>query len=159
MVGQRRGEEAATGLDWIRDAARRRPPGSRGNSPLYWWVWDHHEALAELLPPRPYWDGIAAGLIERHRGDEAKLIEDGEGKPPTGERLRKVFWAVGRDKRRLPRKGRGAGAPVAAEPAAVPVPAEAPPAPTVRREGSGQAPAHSADDGLGFLRFAGGRKT
>lgn len=144
------------GLDWIRDAARRRPPGSRGNSPLYWWVWDRYDALTALLPPRPYWDGIAAGLIAQHPGDMASLIEDGDGKPPTGERLRKAVWAVGRDRQRgLGGERQGAVASAAAAVQAAPERAPEPEKPT---EAAGEGPAAAADDGLDFLRFVGGRR-
>lgn len=141
-------------LNAILEASRRRPQGQRGgHSPLYWWVWENFETVAPVWSKRPYWAGAAEELAKRHQGERAKLVEDGDGKPPTGPRLRKVFIAVRDDKAReageggKPRRRRQAAAPSPPAAPAAAAASERPPAPVV---GQG-------DDDLG-LTFAGGRR-
>lgn len=67
-----------------------------GHSPVYLWLWRHHDQLqGELnLPRRTDWSALAGELGKRG-------IVDGNGKPPTAERTRKAWWQVGRDKEAL----------------------------------------------------------
>lgn len=139
-------------LEAILEASRRRPAGRRGgHSPLYWWVWENFETVAPVWSKRPYWDGAAEALVKQHPGELVKLVEDGDGKPPTGGRLRKVFIAVRADKAR--EAGEGDRPKRQRKPAAAAPPAAAasvsPPA--------AAAAAPGGDDDLG-LTFAGGRR-
>ncbi|KAA5611618.1 hypothetical protein [Rhodovastum atsumiense] len=153
-------------MDAILEAARQRPPEKRGgHSPLYEHLWDHYEELAPGLNPprRPYWDGVAAALRALHPGETAAQIADGDGKPPTGERVRKAWWQVRRDKARLAGDGAPARArPVAKETPAPEAPAAAAAAPVAKtRRKTAPPPAAAAaeeEDETDVLQFAGGRK-
>ncbi len=81
----------------VLDALKRQPSKMRGgHSPLYLWLWRHHEQLkGELnLPRRTDWSALAGELGRRG-------IMDGNGKPPTTDRTRKAWWQVNRDKEAL----------------------------------------------------------
>ncbi len=68
--------------------------GGRGRrSSLSRWLRAHHDEFAAMLAVNEAgWDELAAGLSAT-----AGLL-DGNGKPPTGERLRKVWWETRRDR-------------------------------------------------------------
>lgn len=81
-------------VDDVLAVLKRQPSKVRGgHSPVYLWLWRHHEHLkGELtLPRRMNWSALADELGRRG-------IMDGDGKPPTAERTRKAWWQVGRDK-------------------------------------------------------------
>lgn len=87
-------------------------------SPLYRWLWAHHDALRdELGAPdlRGQWDRVAAALAGRG-------LTDGSGKAPTARTARETWWKV-----RRARAARGAEA--APEPLAPPAPVRATPPP------------------------------
>ncbi|MGI4939529.1 MAG: hypothetical protein ACRYHQ_02980 [Janthinobacterium lividum] len=67
--------------------------GGRGRrSPLSRWLRANHDEFAATLVARePGWDEVARGL-------SAMGLLDGNGKPPTGDRVRKVWWETRRDK-------------------------------------------------------------
>lgn len=67
--------------------------GGRGRrSPLSRWLRaNHHEFAATLATREPRWDEVARGL-------SAMGLLDGNGKPPTGDRVRKVWWETRRDR-------------------------------------------------------------
>ncbi len=77
-------------------AARQRPMGWRGRSPVYDLMWDNYAQLAPELnrPRRPNWQAVAKAL-----GDQGIL--DGAGQALTAtsaETVRKTWWKVNRDK-------------------------------------------------------------
>ena len=89
-----RGRGEMADVDDILAALKRQPSKVRGgHSPVYLWLWRHHEHLkGELtLPRRTDWSTLAGELGRRG-------VMDGNGKPPTAERTRKAWWQVGRDK-------------------------------------------------------------
>lgn len=100
------------------------PPGKPrlgGHSPTYEGLWAFYDRLVGHLDPprRPDWQDMAVRL-------GAKGFVDVEGKPPSGELVRKTWWKVRRDKQRqaegTTRRPRGrppvkAPAPVQAAPA------------------------------------------
>ena len=91
---EHRGRGEMADVDDILAALKRQPSRVRGgHSPVYLWLWQHHEHLkGELtLPRRMDWSALAGELGRRG-------IMDGNGKPPTAERTRKAWWQVGRDK-------------------------------------------------------------
>lgn len=136
-------------------ALRRQPSRLRGgHSPIYLWLWQHHELLKEQLdlPRRSDWPALAAELGQRG-------VKDGVGKPPTAERIRKAWWQVCRDKDalaagKLRRKGKNA-AIAAGHPAGQPQPAAStpavPPPPAFQAVEVEPEPKHQ-------FRFAGGIK-
>lgn len=102
------------------------------HSPLYEALWGAHAALVPHLDPprRPDWRHVAERLA-------ARGVTDGKGAAPTGERVRKAWWKVGRDKARVaagdvPRRRRGGGASPLASPGAVPRPVQVVPSPADR---------------------------
>ena len=160
-----RGKGGAVAVDAILEAARRRRPTSRGgHSPLYDYLWDHYEALAPGLNPprRPYWDGVAACLAELHPGEAAAKVARGNGDPPNGERVRKAWWQVRRDRTRLAEGAASRAHPAAARQAPVPVAASAAKAAAAPVRPASPAPAAAAaaagEDVTDVLQFAGGRK-
>ncbi len=77
-------------------AARQRPTGWRGRSPVYDLMWDNYAQLAPELnrPRRPNWQAVTKAL-----GDQGIL--DGAGQALTAtsaETVRKTWWKVCRDK-------------------------------------------------------------
>ena len=91
------GKGKAADVDDVLAALKRQPSRMRGgHSPIYLWLWRHHERLkGELnLPRRTDWPALAGELGKRG-------IVDGNGKPPTAERTRKAWWQVNRDKEAL----------------------------------------------------------
>ena len=91
------GKGKAADVDDVLAALKRQPSKVRGgHSPVYLWLWRHHDQLqGELnLPRRTDWSALAGELGKRG-------IMDGNGKPPTAERTRKAWWQVGRDKEAL----------------------------------------------------------
>lgn len=58
------------------------------HSPLYDWLYAHHDALTERLA-RPRWAALAELLANRE-------IMDGRGHAPSGETVRKTWWKVRR---------------------------------------------------------------
>ena len=109
------GKGKAADVDDVLAALKRQPSKVRGgHSPIYLWLWRHHDQLqGELnLPRRTDWSALASELGKRG-------IVDGNGKPPTAERTRKAWWQVGRDKdalaagtiRRRRKPGRQGGPP------------------------------------------------
>ncbi len=91
------GKGKAADVDDVLAALKRQPSKVRGgHSPVYLWLWRHHDQLqGELnLPRRTDWSALA-GELGKHG------IMDGNGKPPTAERTRKAWWQVGRDKEAL----------------------------------------------------------
>ena len=68
--------------------------GGRGRrSSLSRWMRANHDEFAAMLATKePGWNKVAAWL-----GTTAGLL-DGSGRPPTGERVRKVWWETRRDK-------------------------------------------------------------
>lgn len=97
-------------VDDVLAVLKRQPSKVRGgHSPVYLWLWRHHEHLkGELtLPRRMNWSALADELGRRG-------IMDGDGKPPTAERTRKAWWQVGRDKEAAAEGQAGAGCPLAA---------------------------------------------
>ncbi len=91
------GKGKAADVDDVLAALKRQPSKVRGgHSPVYLWLWRHHDQLqGELnLPRRTDWSALADELGKRG-------IVDGNGKPPTAERTRKAWWQVGRDKEAL----------------------------------------------------------
>lgn len=74
-------------------AALEKQPGQGRQSPVYAFLWTNYAKLQSRLTPRarPNWAVIAEEF--------ARLgVLDGRGKPPTAERVRKVWWQVGKDK-------------------------------------------------------------
>jgi len=67
--------------------------GGRGRrSSLTRWMGVHHDEFAAMLADRkPSWDEVAAILA-------AMGLRDGQGKPPDGDRARKTWWSVQREK-------------------------------------------------------------
>jgi hypothetical protein len=66
--------------------------GRGRHSQLSRWLRAHHDAFVAMLADRqPGWDDLATALA-------ALGLRDGDGKPPTGERARKAWWAVRRAK-------------------------------------------------------------
>lgn len=65
--------------------------GGRGRrSLLSRWLLAHHDAFEAMLADKvPSWDDVAQALA-------AMGLRDGAGKPPTGERARKAWWAMRR---------------------------------------------------------------
>ncbi len=63
--------------------------GGRGrHSPLYQWMQANYDDFAAMLADsRPSWNKIAAGFA-------AMELHDGQGRPPTGECVRKTWWSV-----------------------------------------------------------------
>ena len=92
MTEQERKDKAADVAD-VLAALKRRPSKLRGgHSPIYLWLWQHHDQLlGELVPHRTDWSALAGELTSRG-------MVDGNGKPLTAERVRKAWWQVGRDK-------------------------------------------------------------
>ena len=135
-------------------AAVRTPVGTgSGHSPLYLWLWDNHDRLAEELsaPHQPNWQEMAATL--------GRLgILDGTGKPPTATRLRKTWWKIGQDKQAVAagttrRRGRPKEA---ATPPTVPV---LPAPPSVPAATPKPRPADPlVDDPFAGMTFAGPKK-
>jgi hypothetical protein len=68
----------------------------KGRSPLYRWMWNHYERLAEVLD-RPDWDAVA-------REFETAGIRATTGTALTGTTVRQTWWKVRRDKGAPPRK-------------------------------------------------------
>lgn len=97
MAGRKTGKGRTLELDAIRAATLQRPPDRMrgGRSPVYDWLAARYDELVPILnpPARPFWDGLAAEVRSRFPD-----VLDGEGKPPTGERMRKAWWQVRRDK-------------------------------------------------------------
>jgi hypothetical protein len=130
------------------------PAGDDSHSPTYEFLWGSYETLAPHLDPprRPNWSTVAQKLA-------AKGVLDGEGKPPTGERVRKAWWKVTRDRRRLAtgtisrRHGRipAAGLPTSA-PAPESIPLIAPPTPGTQPQRRASAPESPPDDDLSDFR-------
>ncbi len=90
-------KDKAADVDDVLAALKRHPSKVRGgHSPIYLWLWRHHEQLqGELnLPRRTDWSALAGELGKRG-------ILDGNAKPPTAERTRKAWWQVNRDKEAL----------------------------------------------------------
>ncbi|MBB5696045.1 hypothetical protein FHS87_004113 [Roseomonas pecuniae] len=89
-------EESGARLHAILAAAKRRPAGGtrKAHSPLYEWMWAHaSDLVAELNPPRtPNWQAIAEEF-------QRAQVTDGQGRPPTAERVRKTWWKVRADRR------------------------------------------------------------
>lgn len=109
------GKDKTADVDDVLAALKRQPSKVRGgHSPIYLWLWRHHDQLqGELnLPRRTDWSALASELGKRG-------IMDGNGKPPTAERTRKAWWQVNRDKeavaagtiRRRRKPGRQGGPP------------------------------------------------
>ena len=73
-------------------AMRSQPAKGRGQrSPLYLWLRQNHaRLLEEFTASAPSWPGLASAL-----GDSGIL--NGEGKPPTAEGARTVWYRVRRD--------------------------------------------------------------
>lgn len=146
-------------------AASSRPPGrGRGvRSGIFLWLAQRYEKLVVGLSPpaAPYWDGIAEALREKFPD-----VLDGDGKPPTGERVRKAWHAVRAQKRAeavrqpspQPHRRGDDDTPVPLVP--VPAPAMASvAAPMVPQPAPLAAAAVEDDDDTdGVLRFAKGRK-
>jgi hypothetical protein len=114
------------------------PPESArcdGHSQTYEFLWRAYEVLTPHLDPprRPSWLAVAQRLA-------AKGVRDGEGKPPTAERVRKAWWKVTRDRGRIAagvipgRRGRKPASPSATAP--LPVAPQPPATPPKRRAGS-----------------------
>lgn len=63
--------------------------GGRGrHSPLSRWMQTHYDAFATMLADEdPNWNKVAAGFA-------AMKVHDGQGRPPTGECVRKTWWSV-----------------------------------------------------------------
>lgn len=85
-------------LDEILEAIPRptEEPRPGAHSQVYEALWGAYDALVPHLDPprRPNWQHVASKLA-------ARGIRDGDRekpKPPTGERTRKAWWKVGRDK-------------------------------------------------------------
>ncbi|TCZ61143.1 hypothetical protein [Roseicella aquatilis] len=106
-------------------AAVRATGGAKAStySPLYRWMWAHHDALRdELGAPglRGQWGRVAAALA-------ARGLTDGGGRAPTARTARETWWKV--------RRAKAADAAAAARPAGVaaapasPAPLTQPPPP------------------------------
>lgn len=63
--------------------------GGRGrHSPLSRWMQAHHDAFATMLADEdPSWNKVAVGFAKMK-------VHDGQGRPPTGECVRKTWWSV-----------------------------------------------------------------
>lgn len=86
-------------------AAARVQAGRRGpvHSPLYEWLWRHHDRLApEFDPPRtPNWREVAQTLAARGiMAGPAPRGGDPAPRPPTAELVRRTWAKVVRDKAR-----------------------------------------------------------
>lgn len=84
-------------LPALKDAALY-PEGSgrSSHSPLYEQMWNDFESLAPILNPprRPYWRGVAQEF--------GKVgITDGFGNAPSSDTVRKTWWRVRRDKKKV----------------------------------------------------------
>ena len=169
MAGQDTPDDGTNEIAAIVSAARERPPGrGRGaRSGIYLWLTHRYAQLAPNLnpPAAPYWEGIAAALREKFPD-----VLDGDGKPPTADRVRKAWHSVRTEKQAeaagqpIPRRRRsGEGeAPASKGPVSAPAPLAMPTSTPVTRQ-SAIPPAASIapveeDDTLGFLKFAKGRK-
>lgn len=82
--------------------------GRGRRSSLSRWLRAHHDAFAAMLADKePSWDEVATALA-------AMGLRDGEGKPPTGERTRKAWWAMRRAKAAARAKRQGTPLPALA---------------------------------------------
>ena len=125
---EQKGKGKAADVDDVLAALKKQPPKVRGgHSPIYLWLWQHHDRLkSDLnLPRRTDWSALAGELGKRG-------IVDGDGKQPTAERTRKAWWQVNRDKEAVAAgtiRRRKAVQPIRApDEAAPPMPANATPA-------------------------------
>ena len=93
-MAEQEGKGIAPDVDEVLAALKGQPSRVQGgHSPVYLWLWQHHERLkGELsLPRRTDWSALAGELGKRG-------IVDGNGKPLTAARTRKAWWQVNRDK-------------------------------------------------------------
>jgi len=94
MAARKRSDAAGVGgvtqLARLLDQRGMRGRGRR--SQLSRWLRAHQDAFRALLADKqPGWDDLATALATLG-------LRDGDGKPPTGERARKAWWAVRRAK-------------------------------------------------------------
>ena len=66
--------------------------GGDAHSPLYRWMWKHHDRLVELLATtRPDWKRLAEGFAEIG-------LTGADGRPMSRQAARHTWWRVRRDK-------------------------------------------------------------
>ena len=122
-------------------AMRSQPAKGRGQrSPLYLWLRQNHaRLLEEFTAGAPSWPGLASAL-------GSSGILNGDGKPPTAEGARTVWYRVRRD---LAGKRKAASI----KPSPAPEPSIAPlPPPTTQPDGGGGATGSSRRFGTVKLR-------
>lgn len=79
--------------DADKDSLKRALASGRGRSPVYRWLRQRHDQLAEAMREiggRPNWRGLADLMMEQG-------VRDGRGHPPTAATVREQFRKVQRD--------------------------------------------------------------